>query len=115
MQNTILKPNKRQDPSEVNGQKPKPSEATWSQSQKPKAKGQSEAKTKAQKPKAKWSTANNNEKLPRIERKNWKKIKKNIPSNLKQLEGQTWNLGSELPPKGLPEEPPPNSPPDAAP
>jgi hypothetical protein len=40
---------------------------------------------------------------------------KNIPSNLKQLEGQTWNLGSELPPKGLPEEPPPNSPPDAAP
>ena len=28
MQTTILKPNKRQDPSEVNGQKPKPSEAT---------------------------------------------------------------------------------------
>ena len=62
MQTTILKPNKRQEPSEVNGQnqsqvKPKPkaqshkpsevkwsqvkpSEAKWSQSKKPKAKSQ---------------------------------------------------------------------------
>ena len=60
MQTTILKPNKRQEPSEVNGQnqsqvKPKPkamshksSEAKWSQA-KP-----SEAKW-SQKPKAKWA------------------------------------------------------------
>ena len=60
-QTTILKPNERQEPSEVNGQKTtkwnqnqkpkatshKPSEAKWSQSQKP--------KTKNQKPKAKWA------------------------------------------------------------
>ena len=53
-QTTILKPNERQEPSEVNGQKKtkwnqnqkpkatshKPSEAKWSQSQKPKAKSQ---------------------------------------------------------------------------
>ena len=61
MQTTILKPNKRQEPSEVNGQnqsqvKPKPkaqshkpSEVKWSQV-KP-----SEAKAKSQKPKAKWA------------------------------------------------------------
>ena len=65
MQTTILKPNKRQEPSEVNGQnqsqvKPKPkamshkpSEAKWSQV-KPKAKSQ-KPKAKSQKPKAKWA------------------------------------------------------------
>ena len=60
MQTTILKPNKRQEPSEVNGQnqsqvKPKPKamshEAKWSQV-KPSAKSQ-KPKAKSQKPKAK--------------------------------------------------------------
>jgi len=55
-QTTILKPNERQEPSEVNGQK-KPSE-TKTKSQKPRAISQvkpSEAKAKSQKPKAKWA------------------------------------------------------------
>ena len=52
MQTTILKPNKRQEPSEVNGQnesqvKPKPKAISQV---KP-----SEAKAKSQKPKAKWA------------------------------------------------------------
>ena len=66
MQTTILKPNKRQEPSEVNGQnqsqvKPKPkamshkpSEAKWSQVKPSEAKwSQVKPKAKSQKPKAK--------------------------------------------------------------
>ena len=51
MQTTILKTNKRQEPSEVNGQ----NESQVKQKPKAKSHKPSEAKAKSQKPKAKWA------------------------------------------------------------
>ena len=102
MQTTILKPNKRQEPSEVNGQnesqvKPKPKAISQV---KP-----SEAKAKSQKPKAKWArkweilapkcmqNTDFSSKMQQIARKaapGWK-TKKKLPTKLVAAQSQ-WNL-----------------------